>query len=178
MMPHMTQTARQDKWVGIAEAAEAAGVSPQTIRNWITSGTLSTRSGRGPRGARTEVNVSDLPSDGARPARGRAAGGRGRAAKSTRKSTARKTAKKTTRKATTRKSSARKSAAGRTRGRAAATPAVSVSPAAPSLEPRLDDLRDQIITLATRLDQLEGRVSSLSSQVSATPQRRRWFGGS
>jgi hypothetical protein len=70
-----------ENWLSVSDAAAAAGVAVQTIRNWINSGAIPTRTGQGPRGSRTEVDVSQLPSrrrGGAGRPRGSRAGGRAR----------------------------------------------------------------------------------------------------
>lgn len=63
-----TTDATQD-WLSVGDAAKEVGVAAQTIRNWISAGSLQTRTGRGPRGSRVEVNIDDvrkLTSDRAR----------------------------------------------------------------------------------------------------------------
>jgi hypothetical protein len=53
-------SAEPSDWVGISDAADQAGVAAQTVRNWIAAGSLTTRSGQGPRGSRTEVSLAQV----------------------------------------------------------------------------------------------------------------------
>jgi len=63
-------------WLGVGEAAPAAGVSLSAIRKWIASGEVPTRTGTGPRGDRVEVPL-DAVTDRAK--RAAPAGGPGAA---------------------------------------------------------------------------------------------------
>lgn len=200
----MTTSAEQPSgdghWVGVSDAATQAGVAAQTVRNWIASGTLQTRTGQGPRGRRTEVNVAEvrrLSSGRARP---------GSAAKKTTKTAGRKAAK-TTRRSTRQPVAkpmtagpAKKSTATAARGRrrtgtanpsagqarsaeaarsataAAVVQAVAELPGVPDLSTLLEDARAGLSALQRRVDQLEASLTALQ-QARAGAVRKRLFGG-
>jgi hypothetical protein len=67
--PGPNPTDATEDWLSVGDTAKEVGVAAQTIRNWISAGALPTRTGRGPRGRRVEVNIDDvrkLASDRAR----------------------------------------------------------------------------------------------------------------
>lgn len=47
-------------WLGVTDAAQRVGVSAGAIRNWAARSEVRSRTGRGPRGERTEVCVEDV----------------------------------------------------------------------------------------------------------------------
>ncbi|HVA61666.1 MAG TPA: hypothetical protein VNG13_14190 [Mycobacteriales bacterium] len=165
-MTNMTSTSPSSaEWVGVSDAAEAAGVAAQTVRNWIAAGTLKTRTGQGPRGERAEVNLAEV---------------RKLTAGSSRTSTRRpsRTTKATKPKATrAKKSAGRSTAPRRAAARATAPTTVTASqPAAPTrsaaVESSANESREQLNALQQRVEQLEVALRQLRQEP---PPRRGFF---